>query len=533
MDDAALEEVRGLLGAGERRRDLLIEYLHQIQDRFGHIQARHLAALAADLRLAQAEVYEVATFYAHFDVVKEGEQAPAPLTVRVCGGIACELAGGGDLHDSLADALDGNARIVRAPCLGACHQAPVAVVGRRRIVGADNGKVKAAMAAADNEPEIPAYKNFDAYRADGGYDILAACQQGERSREAIIGAVEASGLRGLGGGGFPVARKWRFLLDAPKPRLLVVNADEGEPGTFKDRHCLGTDPHRILEGALIAAWAVEAEEVYIYLRDEYPDIREILIKEIAKAETAAVTDGAGIHLRRGAGAYICGEETALLESLEGKRGLPRNRPPYPVQRGLFSRPTLIHNVETLYWLREIFECGGDWYTQAGRPRFYSVSGRVKEPGVKLAPAGVTAGQLIEDHCGGMADGHRFKAYLPGGASGGILPASEADLPLGFGALDEHGCFVGSAAVVVLSDQDDIRAVVRNLLRFFAEESCGQCTPCRVGCEKMLGLMEPPVWNPALMTELSELMRDASICGLGQAAPNPVLCALKFFPGEVK
>jgi len=532
VDPAAIEEIRVLLGDSPPRRDLLIEYLHRIQDRHGCVSARHLAALASVMRLAQTEVYEVATFYAHFDVIKDGASPPPPLTVRVCESISCDMAGGRDLASALRDALGPQVRVITAPCVGACNNAPVAVAGKRQIAKATLETVVSAVESGSIHPDIPAYRDLAAYEADGGYAVLRSLLSGERPREEVFAKVEASGLRGLGGAGFPKSRKWQFLLAAPKPRILAVNADEGEPGTFKDRFCLDTDPHRVLEGALIAAWAIEADDIYIYLRDEYPQSHAILRQEMAKLEMAGLSPRGTLHLRRGAGAYICGEESAMLESIEGKRGLPRNRPPFPAQEGLFGRPTLINNVETLYWLRDIIERGAEWYRDTGRPRFFSVSGRVKRPGVKLAPSGVTARQLIEDHAGGMLDGHSFKAYLPGGASGGILPAKMADLPLDFDTLIEFGCFVGSAAVVVLSEHDDMRAVTGNLLRFFEDESCGQCTPCRVGCEKILSLMDQPVWDRALMMELADAMQDASICGLGQAATNPVLSALRFFEEDV-
>ena len=528
----AIGRVRALVGDGPLRRDLLIEYLHVIQDKHGHLPEALLAALADRMGLAQAEVYEVATFYAHFDVIKDGQAAPPPLTVRVCGGIACEMAGARNLLEALLkdlpDVPGDKVRVIPAPCVGACHRAPVAVAGRRQIGHATSDTVMAAIGGGQTEPPLPAATELAAYVSGGGYEVLKTCLDGGRSREAVTGIVGQAGLLGLGGAGFPAARKWGFLNGTPKPRLVVINADEGEPGTFKDRHCLKTDPHRVLEGALIAAWAVEAEAVYIYLRDEYPELHTLLRREIAAAGKAGVTGGVEFHLRRGAGAYICGEESALLESIEGKRGLPRIRPPYPAQVGLFGRPTLINNVETVFWLREIIEKGAEWYIGAGRPHFYSVSGRVRQPGVKLAPAGVTVNQLIDEYSGGMAEGHTFAAYLPGGASGGILPADKGGLPLDFGELEEYGCFIGSSAVVVLSDQDDIKSAARNLVRFFEEESCGQCTPCRVGCEKMLGLMAQPVWDKDLITELSDAMRDASICGLGQAAPNPVLSLIRFF-----
>ncbi len=518
IDPAPREEIAGLIG-DERRRDLLIEYLHLIQDRYGRLSAAHMAALAGEMGLAQAEVYETATFYSHFVVLDDNGEDHGKPVVRVCDGISCKMAGADGLAKKINN--DGQARVKRTPCVGACDKAPVSV--------ADIYKGGAGLA-------VPDYPDFEAYRAGGGYRALGQCLSGGRTRRDMINDVEASGLRGLGGAGFPEGRKWRFLLDQPKPRLMVVNADEGEPGTFKDRHCLENNPHRVIEGALIAAWAVEADEVYIYLRDEYPQIREILLREIPKAE--AGLDGPDrnnprIHLRRGAGSYVCGEETALIESIEGKRGLPRNRPPYPAQSGLFGLPTLVNNVETLFWVKEIAERGAGWYIEAGRPRLYSVSGRVREPGVKLAPAGTTVNQLIEDYSGGMAEGHVFKAYLPGGASGGILPAALGDLRLDFGALEAEGCFVGSAAVVVMSEADDMAETARDLMRFLADESCGQCTPCRLGTEKMLRLIEPPSWDKELIKELSQVMREASICGLGQAAPNPVLSVIRHFAGEIK
>jgi len=537
VDPAALEEVRALLGDAPRDRDLLIEHLHLIQDRFGAISAAHLAALADEMRLAMAEVYEVATFYAHFDVLKEGEAPPPPLTVRVCDSIACEMAGARDLIAALRDGLGDGVRVLAAPCMGRCDRAPTVEVGHRHVDRATAAAVAATVESGDGHPVVPDYPGLDAYRAAGGYRILEACHAGERTREAVIEAMGRSGLRGLGGAGFVTGQKWRLVAHEPAPRLMAINADEGEPGTFKDRFYLEGDPHRFLEGMLIAAWAVEAEAIWIYLRDEYPAIREILLEEIAALKAAGLDGGRPIHLRRGAGAYICGEESAMLESLEGKRGLPRHKPPYPSQVGLFGRPTLIHNVETVYWVRDILEKGPDWFAGAGRHgrhglRSFSVSGRVREPGVKLAPAGITVRELIDEYCGGMAEGHAFKAYLPGGASGGILPAHLADLPLDFGTLEEHGCFIGSAAVVVLSDRDDMRAVALNLMRFFSYESCGQCTPCRVGTEKAVALMERPDWDQPLLTELSQVMRDASICGLGQAAPNPLAAVMRWWPEDI-
>jgi NADH:ubiquinone oxidoreductase subunit F (NADH-binding)/NADH:ubiquinone oxidoreductase subunit E len=538
LEDAALEEVRALLGERPRRRDLLIEHLHLINDRYGYLSAAHLAALAHEMRLAQTEVYEVATFYAHFHVVKEGETPPPPLTIRVCDSLTCELMGAQALLGALEAEFDpSQVRVVRAPCMGRCDAAPVAEVGHRFVDRANAETVAALAAEGDTHPVIPLYTGFDAYLAEGGYQLITACREGLHSFESLTTALGEAGLRGLGGAGFPTGRKWEFVRKESKPRYLAVNADEGEPGTFKDRHYLERDPHRVLEGMLVAAWAIEAEAAYLYLRDEYPGVREILLREIPRLEAAGIAAPGFIILRRGAGAYICGEESSMLESIEGKRGLPRHRPPYAAQVGLFGRPTLINNVETLFWIRDIVEKGAEWFASQGRRgskglRSYSVSGRVKQPGVKLAPAGSTARELIEEFSGGMAEGHRFKAYLPGGASGGILPASMADLPLDFGKLEEHGCFVGSHAVVILSDQDDPKAAALNLLRFFEDESCGQCTPCRLGCEKAVKLMAHEVWDERLLEELCRAMADASICGLGQAAPNPIRSVLKYFRDDV-
>ena len=533
VDPAALAEVQVLLGDRERRRDLLIEHLHLLQDHFGCLRARHLAALTEEMRLALVEVYEVASFYAHFDIIMEDEAPPPPLTVRVCDSLSCELAGATALLDSLRGSLGDEIRVVRAPCMGGCHRAPVVAIGHALHEHATPDTVAAAVAASETHPPIPEFIGLEAYRAPGGYSLLASCLAGERKPEELIEILEHSGLRGLGGAGFPTGRKWRLVKQEPVPRLLAVNADEGEPGTFKDRHFLETDPHRMIEGMLIAAWVVEAAEVYVYLRDEYPQCLAILESEIAAAAAAGLAPHTRVHLRRGAGAYICGEESAMLESIEGKRGLPRQRPPFPAQVGLFGRPTLCNNVETLYWVRDIVEKGAEWFTSQGRNgrkglRTFSVSGRVRVPGVKLAPAGITVRELIDEFCGGMAEGHAFRGYLPGGASGGILPASKADIPMDFGTLEAEGCFTGSGAVVILSDKDDMRAVALNLLRFFEDESCGQCTPCRTGTEKAVKLMTAPRWDEALLQELTQVMSDASICGLGQAAMNPVKQILKHF-----
>ena len=538
VDPQAAADIEALLTDRSRRRDLLIEHLHLIQDHYGHISSAHLAALAAEMKLAQTEVYEVATFYAHFDVVKEGETPPPPVTVRVCDSLSCAMAGAEHLLGELPKKLGANVRVVRAPCMGACDHAPVCAVGHNQVMQADLTKVVTAAKAPAHADVYPTPMDFDAYTRDGGYELLKACIGGSRTRDDLIKTVSDAGLRGLGGAGFPTGRKWSLVRAEPAPRLFAVNADEGEPGTFKDRYYLERDPHRFIEGMLIAAWIVEAADTYLYIRDEYPEVRLLLADEIAKIEAAGLSSHTKIHLRRGAGAYICGEESAMIESIEGKRGLPRHRPPYLAQVGLFGRPTLEQNVETLYWIRDIVEKGAGWVTAQGRHerkgfRSFSVSGRVKNPGVILAPAGVTARELIEEFCGGMADGHTFKAYLPGGASGGILPAAMADIPLDFGTLEKYGCFVGSHAVVILSDKDDMKAVALNLIRFFEDESCGQCTPCRVGTEKAAELMAKGPWDPALLEELSALMRDASICGLGQAAPNPLLSVLKYFPDELK
>jgi formate dehydrogenase len=526
-----------LLGDRSRERDHLIENLHRIQDTYGFLSAAHLQALAAEMRLAMAEVYEVASFYAHFDIVLDGETPPPPVTVRVCDSLTCACAGGDELLETLPGKLGADVRVVRAPCMGRCDTAPVAEVGHRHVDNANVDSIAATVQGGDHHPEIPDYVRCDTYIKEGGYSLLRDCIAGSRSVDDVISAMEDSGLRGLGGAGFPAGQKWRFVRAEAGPRLLAVNADEGEPGTFKDRYYLERDPHSFLEGMLVAAWAVEAREIYIYLRDEYPAVREILFHSIADIQRAGLAGDCAIHLRRGAGAYICGEESAMLESIEGKRGLPRHKPPYPSQVGLFGQPTLIHNVETLYWVRDIVEKGPAWFSGEGRNgrqgrRSFSVSGRVNEPGVKFAPAGITVRELIDEYCGGMADGHEFKAYLPGGASGGILPASMGDVPLDFGTLEEHGCFIGSAAVIVLSDRDSIRDAALNVMRFFEDESCGQCTPCRVGTEKAVMLMSEPAWDEGLLNELSDAMASASICGLGQAAPNPLLCLLKYFPEEL-
>jgi NADH:ubiquinone oxidoreductase subunit F (NADH-binding)/NADH:ubiquinone oxidoreductase subunit E len=531
VDPHALTTIQVLLGDGLRERHLLIEYLHLVQDEFGQISSAHLAALADEMRLSFAEVFETATFYAHFDVVKEGDEDIPPLTVRVCDSLTCAMFGAKDLLGSLQKGeLGDGVRVVRAPCVGLCDHAPAVEVGHNFLKRATVASVKNAVAHQDSHPHIPDYIDYDAYRAAGGYKTLEQLRSGAVSVEDVLKVLDDGSLRGLGGAGFPTGRKWRSVRGEPGPRLMAVNGDEGEPGTFKDQLYLNTDPHRFLEGTLIGAHVVEAAEVYIYIRDEYPIARQILANEILKLPPGGPT----LHLRRGAGAYICGEESSLIESLEGKRGLPRHKPPFPFQVGLFGRPTLINNVETLYWIRDLIERGADWWKSHGRNgrfglRSYSVSGRVKDPGVKLAPAGLTIQELIDEFCGGMSDDHTFAAYLPGGASGGILPAAMNDIPLDFGTLEKYGCFIGSAAVIVLSDKDDIQAAALNLMRFFEDESCGQCTPCRSGTQKAVNLMERGVWDTDLLGELSQCMRDASICGLGQAASNPLSSVIRFFP----
>ena len=538
IDPEALAQVQALLGDDSRQRDLLIEHLHKIQDRFGHLSAAHLAALAQEMRIAQTEVYEVATFYHHFDVVKEGEAAPAGLTVRVCDGLSCEMAGGKDLLAKLPAILGKDVRVIAAPCIGRCEQAPAVAVGQNPVPNATCEAVAAKVKANAISHKPEGFIDLAAYRAAGGYALLKECISGTRDVESVITTLEDSGLRGLGGAGFPAGRKWRIVRAENGPRLMAVNIDEGEPGTFKDRVLLERDPHRFLEGMLIAAWAVGIAQIYVYLRDEYHGCRVMLESEVAKLRVdPPMADMPEIILRRGAGAYICGEESAMIESIEGKRGMPRLRPPYVAQVGLFGRPTLEHNFETLYWVRELLEKGGAWFASFGANgrkglRSFSVSGRVKSPGVKLAPAGITIQALIDEHCGGMLPDHTFYGYLPGGASGGILPASMNTIPLDFDTLQPFGCFIGSAAVVILSNHDTAVAAARNTMRFFQHESCGQCTPCRNGTAKASALIEQPKWDVALLADLSAVMRDASICGLGQAAPNPVDCVVKYFPHEL-
>lgn len=538
VDLKALEEVQNLLADTSRQRDLLIEHLHKIQDQYQHISSKHLVALAHEMKLSPAEVYEVASFYHHFDVTKEGQTPPPALTVRVCESLSCAMAGSNDLIDALESDLNSNeVRVQKVPCVGRCQHAPVAVVGQNPI---DEATTESVIKAVDNK-EITAavtdYISHEAYLADNGYQTLKGVLDGSIETESIIKKMEDSGLRGLGGAGFPAGRKWRIVSSFEGPRLMAVNIDEGEPGTFKDRHYLESDPHRFLEGMLIAALTVGCEEIYIYLRDEYAGCREILTTELDNLRAQFPTEIPPIHLRRGAGAYICGEESAMVESIEGKRGMPRLRPPFLAEVGLFGRPTLEHNMESVYWVRDIVEKGPDWFASYGRHerkglRSFSISGRVNKPGVHLAPAGITMRELIAEYCGGMQDGHEFYGYFPGGASGGILPESMADIPMDFDTLNEHGCFIGSAAVVVFSNQDSAEELAINAMKFFEEETCGQCVPCRVGTAKAAMLMEEKQWDTDLMEELSSVMVDASICGLGQAAPNPLRCAIKYFPQEI-
>ena len=538
LDPSALDEVRSCLGEATLQRDELIEYLHRIQNHFGHLSQCHLHGLAVLMRLPMAEIWEVATFYDHFDCIRDGEAPPPDVTIRVCTSLSCAMAGGEALLASIREQHGSAARIIPAPCIGACDRAPAAALGQQLIGHADEQRICSAIssgrAAAD---ECHSAQLFEAYCEDGGYKMLEAVLSGSITAEKVLEDLGTASLRGLGGAGFPTARKWQIVRGYEGPRMMAVNGDEGEPGTFKDRYYLNRDPHRMLEGMLIAARVVEAESVYIYMRGEYPELIQLLEGEIGKLEESGLSRHVKIHLRRGAGAYICGEESAMIESIEGKRGLPRHRPPYVAERGLFDRPTLVNNIETLFWVRDILEKGADWFNDQGKPghpgfRSYSVSGRVRNPGVVIAPAGSTAAELIE-RCGGMAEGHQFKGYLPGGASGGILPASKADLPLDFGgALAEEGCFVGSHAVVILSDQDNMKQVALNLMQFFAHESCGQCTPCRTGTEKAVQLMQSADPDCRLLEEISDTMADASICGLGQAASNPLVSVMRHFPEDM-
>lgn len=540
VDLSSLEQVQSLLGDESRQKDLLIEHLHKIQDQYQHISSRHLVALAHEMKLSPAEVFEVASFYHHFDVVKEGQTKPPALTVRICESISCEMAGADKLIDALEKGLSDKVRVQKVPCVGRCQHAPVAVVGQNPIHRATAAAVATAIENNDIKESVPDYISMENYKADGGYQTLKNLLEGNMSTESIMKKMEDSGLRGLGGAGFPAGRKWRIVNSFTAPRMMAVNIDEGEPGTFKDRHYLELDPHRFLEGMMIAALTVDCDAIYVYLRDEYAGCREILTKEIAKLENNPPSTAYSmppIYLRRGAGAYICGEESAMVESIEGKRGMPRLRPPFLAELGLFGRPTLEHNMESVYWVRDIIEKGPHWFSSYGRHerkglRSFSISGRVNKPGVHLAPAGITMRELIDEYCGGMQEGHKLYGYFPGGASGGILPESMADIAMDFDTLNQYGCFIGSAAVIVFSHQDSAKQLAINAMKFFAEESCGQCTPCRVGTVKAAALMEQKDWNTGLLEELASVMVDASICGLGQAAPNPMRCVIKYFPDEL-
>ncbi|MGB1541018.1 MAG: NAD(P)H-dependent oxidoreductase subunit E, partial [Cycloclasticus sp.] len=519
-----------------RQPDLLIEYLHLIQDKWGYITSSHLMALASELKLSQAAVYEVATFYHHFDVIKENEVPPPETTIRVCQSLSCSLNGSSGLLKELIDQPPDNTRIVSAPCMGLCNQAPAAAVNKHYLGNVSTDSLIRATKSSQKKLVLPSYQDYEQYMKASGYQSLKKLDSHLLSADTILDTIEKSGLRGLGGAGFPTASKLRIVRNEPSPRYLCVNADEGEPGTFKDRHYLSTEPHRVLEGMLMAAHVIDASKIYIYLRDEYAAIYQVLQREIQQLINHQHIKDGFIEIRRGAGAYICGEESAMLESIEGKRGLPRQRPPYVAHQGLFSRPTLVQNVETLYWIPSLLDKGADWFKNQGKNgatglRSFSVSGRVKKPGVIVSPAGSTVRELIAS-AGGMLDGHQFKAYLPGGASGGILPASLDQIPLDFGNLEEYGCFIGSHAIVILSDKDSIKNTCQNLLSFFQDESCGQCAPCRIGCEKANVLLTESTWNKPLLKELSQIMADASICGLGQAAPNPILSSIQYFEDEV-
>ena len=537
LDESAHAQVLELLEGRARSADLLIEHLHLIQDKFGHLSSAHLYALAHEMRLSQAEVHEVASFYAHFDVVGVDEAPPPATTIRVCDSLSCELAGAQQLLKALKEGTDPTqVRVLRAPCMGRCDTAPTLEIGHRHIDHATVDSVTDAIAKKDTHAVMPAFENFKAYRDAGGYKELESLRKGSHSVDEVQEKINSSGLRGLGGAGFPSGKKWSFVRAEKGPRYLAVNGDEGEPGTFKDRYYLERTPHLFLEGMLIAAWAVEASRCYIYMRDEYPAVLKILADAIVDLEAAGLVDAGYVELRRGAGAYICGEESAMIESIEGKRGLPRHRPPYVAQVGVFGRPTLVHNIETLHWVARICREGPEILSSVeknGRTglRSFSISGRVKNPGVHLLPAGSTIDDLIEAS-GGMLDGHFFKAYQPGGPSAGLLPASMNDIPMDFDTLQPHGSFIGSAAIVVLSDKDSVKDAALNMLRFFEDESCGQCTPCRVGCEKAVKLMEKDKWDQPLLEDLCNVMVDASICGLGQAAPNPILLTMKHFPNEI-
>lgn len=539
IDEDSITLVRKLISHLPLKRDLLIEYLHLIQDKFNCIKKTNLAALSDIMKIPFSEAYEVATFYAHFDVIDDDKIGPPNITIRVCDSLTCELNGSEEILNSLKKKYDKNkVRVLRAPCMGLCDHAPACEVGHKHIKKCTLSSIETAVNKKSIHASIVEGISFEDYKKNGGYQLLRKCYKGNVSVDEIIEELQKSGLKGMGGAGFPAGQKWKFVRMEKSPRLMTINGDEGEPGTFKDKFYLEKDLHRFFEGMLIAAWAVDAKDIYIYMRDEYPGILKKMIRELKIIENNIIQEGVKVHIRRGAGAYICGEESAMIESIEGKRGLPRHKPPFVSKVGLFGKPTLNHNIETVFWVRDILEKGAGWFSSQGKPghkgpHSYSVSGRVKKPGVKLAPAGITINELINDYCGGMLDGHKFYGYLPGGASGGILPSTMGDIPLDFGTLEEHGCFIGSGAIVVFSDKDDITKVVLNLLKFFEDESCGQCTPCRVGTEKAVKLLEKKNWDKNLLNELVAMMGDASICGLGQAAGNPIKCAIKYFASDLK
>ena len=532
-----LDFLEDLLHPIELRRDLLIEHLHIIQDHYGFLSEKNLTLLSKLLKISKVEVYEVASFYAHFDIVKNDEVPPPNMTIRVCNSLSCELSGSSELEAQLLENYNSKeVRILKAPCMGRCFAAPTVEIGHYHVDNADIIKIRDAVKNNKVKPVIPDYENFESYINKGGYKKLKEIISninGDNWYDDLI----KSDLRGLGGAGFRTAKKWQLVSNEQGPRYLAVNGDEGEPGTFKDRHYLETEPHMFLEGMLIASLAVSAEKCFIYIRDEYPAILKILKEEIRKLEDNNIISKYYIDVRRGAGAYICGEESAMIESIEGKRGLPRHRPPFVGQVGIFGRPTLVHNVETLYWVSKIMRDGPHVFNNIIKNdriglRSYSVSGRVKKPGLYLLPSGSTISDII-DSAGGMSEGHTFKAYQPGGASSGLLPASLNNVPLDFDTLNEHNTFIGSAAVVILSNQDKIRQVALNMIEFFKAESCGQCTPCRVGCEKAVTIMNEKEWDIELLEDLCEVMESSSICGLGQAATNPIRSSIKYFPDEIK
>ena len=531
-DQILLEKILSPL---DLRHDLLIEHLHKIQDYFGFLSEKNLALLAKILKLSKVEVYEVASFYAHFDIVKEGDIPPPKTTIRICNSLSCQINGSTTLKNKIIKKFqDQDIRVLDAPCMGRCAFAPALEIGHFHVENANLEKVSEAIEKKWISPIIPNYQSFYDYINKGGYQKLKAVKN---RKDIWYDNIIKADLRGLGGGGFRTAKKWKLVSNEKRPRYLAVNGDEGEPGTFKDKYYLEKEPHMFLEGMLMAATSINAEKCFIYIRDEYPAVLKILKDEIIKLENEKIIPLNYIDLRRGAGAYICGEESAMIESIEGKRGLPRHRPPYVGQSGIFGKPTLVHNVETLYWVAKIMREGPEIFTDFNKNncmglRSYSVSGRVKKPGLYLLPSGSTILDIIEAS-GGMIEGHQFKAYQPGGASSGLLPATINDVPLDFDTLDKYNTFIGSAAVVVLSDKDNIRNVALNMIEFFKSESCGQCTPCRVGCEKAVNIMKQKDWDISLLQDLCEVMESSSICGLGQAATNPIKSCISYFSKELK